>query len=246
MGNRYEHFCNLSNNTFFRLTVISSRQKFGIKGLLFILAKMIALDLVILLGSATPKVFAEQKHFVISLLDKITISEDAALVAAVLYGNPPHIKWRFGDMTTSGTTKRATFALQSPGINGDLYQALNLINDTILTARSGARARTPKTILMFVDDNPIAQKARMDQLAKLLKDRNVKLVIVNTGRKDDNTTLQAFAYDAFSYFFPPKLEELKRMLEPVFIAVLPGLIFSHLITSQVNQNMNRLAVKYFD
>ena len=192
---------------------------------LVLLAKKIAVDLVILLGSSSSKIFTEQQGFIRSLLDKIKISGDSALVGVVLYGNPPQVKWKIGDIMSKEGTKRAVITLQNPGVDGDLFEALSLVNASLLNEKEGARPRTPKTILMFVSDNPVSEKTKMEDLAKSLKDRNVKIIIVSTGRKEDQSPLNAFAYDPHSFFSPPTLEELERVLKPVSIAVQPGIIF---------------------
>lgn len=197
---------------------------FHISFFLVLLAKKIAVDLVILLGSSSSKMFTEQQGFIGSLLDKIKISQDSALVGAVLYGDPPQVKWRIGDVKSKEGTKQALLALQNPGVDGDLYEALSLVNATLLNENEGARPRTQKMILMFVGDNPIAENTKMEYLTKSLKDRNVKIIIVNTGRKGDQPPLNAFAYDPYSFFAPPTLKELKRMLKPVSIAVQPGIV----------------------
>ena len=192
--------------------------------IVFLTAGRMALDLVILAGSSSSKMFADQQQFVISLLDKIKISSDSTLLGAVTYGRPPQVQWKIGDKLNKDATKRAMLAMTNPGINGGIYEALRFINTTLFNANQGARPNTQKAILMFAGDNPIGDKLKMVALARSLKERRVKLVVVNLGRKDDKQTLRPFAYDQYSYFAPPNLEELKRVLTPVTSAVQPGLI----------------------
>ena len=182
----------------------------------------------ILLGSSSSRVFTEQQQFIYSLLDKIEISQDSTLVGAVLYGYPPQVKWRIGDRLTKEGTKQSVSALKNPKINSDLYQALKLIDATFLNTVVGARPHAQKKILMFVGDHPIGEQSRMEALAKSLKDRKVKLVIVATGRNESKPPLDAFAYDPYSSFAPETLKNPKKMLEPVSTALQSGLIFVHL------------------
>ena len=130
-------------------------------------------------------------------------------------------------MTKEGT-KQSVSALRKPRINSDLYQALTLINATFLNTVVGTRANAQKKILMFVEDNPVGEQSRMEALAKSLKDRKVKLVIVATGRNESKPPLDVFAYNPNSFFAPITLKNLKKMLEPVSSALQSGLKFVHL------------------
>lgn len=178
-------------------------------------------------GENSSQSFAQQQQFIIALLDKMEVSRETTLVGSAIYGYPPQVNWKIGDIATKNGTKRAVLGMKNPGINSDIYRALSFINNTILQANFGARQNVPKTVLMFSEDNPVGDKAAMGELAKSFKDRKVKLVVIKLGKKESQPLLEAFAYDKYSFFAAPSLDELHTNLIPVTKAVLTGLLFSY-------------------
>ena len=174
-------------------------------------------------GANATKDFTAQQQFVAAMLKKMEVSEDATLLGAVTYGHSPEIKWRIGEKSTKEGTETAVLNLKNPGVKGDVYAALSLINVTLLNTAQGARPNTPKTVLAFVSDNRTKDEDKMAKLVKSFKDRKVKLVVIRFGSSREGASRDPITYDKSLYFAPPSLDELKMKINRVFAAVQPGL-----------------------
>lgn len=182
-------------------------------------------DIAVMVGSSgqdAVEKFKAQKMFINSLINRLDISKDTGQIASVLYEKEPLIMSRIGENVDRTTTKQTFDVIRNSLFSGNMDKALRLVKDTVFSVNQGARSQAPKSILMFIDTKAIGDGKKIDQLAKEFKDQNTKLVIVALGQDIDQATLKTLAYDQQSIFFPPSLEELQKMVEPVAKALLPG------------------------
>ena len=183
------------------------------------------LDLAILFGSSgknSSMIFKAQQNFVTSMLDTLKVSPGSTLIGAGSYGPSPKVEWNIGSHNDKPSTVNAVRLLKNAGFNGDITDALKMVSDSILSVSQGARADVPKSILMFVDKNPIADKNELADLVQSFRERQIKLIVVGIARDEDRVDLESVSYDKQTVFFPPSLEELEKLVLPVSLAIRPG------------------------
>ena len=182
-------------------------------------------DLAILTGTAEDigdKKFTAQKALIKSLLKKHDISKNATLVAFVSHDTTPVVLSRIGDVMDKKMALMLADAISNKGRESSLDKALRKINNTVFSIAEGARPNTPKSMLLFVDSKNIGEIKTVSAIAKKLKDEKTKLVIIGMGDSVDKDILRPLAYDKESVFFPPDLDSLEKLTDPVTKALKPG------------------------
>ena len=120
------------------------------------------------------------------------------------------------------TAIRLADAVLNSGDSSDSAGALQLVNDTVFAPGNGARSNVPKSIVMFVDKKDIADSRVINELAKRLKEEGTKLVIIGMGNDVDKDALKPLVHNNGAVFFPPNLDEVQRIVDPVLAALKPG------------------------
>ena len=183
------------------------------------------LDLAIILGSSEPdsiKKYDAQRTIIKSILDKLDISRKSVLPSLVSHGKPPILNSRIGEIVDKVTAVRRIDAVLSSGESRDPASALQLVNDTVFAPENGARSNVPKSVIMFVDKKDVGDSGTINELAKQFKEEGTKLVIIGMGKDVDKDALKPLVHNNGAIFFPPNLEEVKRLLDPIVAALKPG------------------------
>lgn len=190
-------------------------------------------DLAILTGTTADtgdKKFSAQKALVKSILKKHDISKNATLVAYVSHDTTPMILSRIGDVMDKKMALMLVDAINNKGRESSLDVALMRINNTVFSTAEGARPNTPRSILLFVDSKNTGDIKAVSAIAKKLKDEKTKLVIIGMGKDIDRDILRPLAYDKESIFFPPDLESMEKLTDPITKALKPGELRAHFLS----------------
>ena len=182
-------------------------------------------DLAILLGSSEPNAFEKvkaQKAIVKKIVSKFDISRKAMLPAFVSLGPVPRVVSRIGDVTDTLMVARIMDGIRSYNDSSDMSSALNLVKNYVFSTDQGARPNVPKSILMFVDKKNTGDSKVLNQLAAEFKREGTKLVVIGLGDEVDKQGLKPLVHKNGAVFFPPTLDELERITEPVYETLKPG------------------------
>lgn len=186
---------------------------------------VVPLDIVFILGSSRPNAtqkFNAQKSLVNAVMEKLEISRDAVLPAFVSYGATPTVESRIGAITDKSTALRVLKGIVNYRNSSDLASAFHLVDSSVLSTEQGARENASRTILIFVDKDNTGDRKVVNKLTRKYKDEGTKLIIIAIGDDVNKDDLKALTHDNGEIFFPPSLEDLERMIEPVSVAVKPG------------------------
>ena len=183
------------------------------------------LDLAILLGSSEPngsEKFRAQKAFVKQIVGKFDISRKAMLPAFVSLGPVPRVVSRIGEVTDRLMSVRIIDGMRNYNDSSDMSSALKLVKDRVFSKDQGSRPNVPKSILMFVDKENTGDSKVLNQLAAQFKKEGTKLVVIGLGDEVDKEGLKPLVHKNGAVFFPPTLDELERITEPVYRTLKPG------------------------
>ena len=183
------------------------------------------LDLAIIFGSSEPnsvKKINAQRTFIKSALEKLDISKKAVLPAFVSHGKPPALNSRIGKIIDKAAAIRLSDTVPNSGDSSNAASALLLVNDTVFAPGNGARLNVPKSVIMFVDTKDIGDSRVINELAKRFKEEDTKLVIIGMGKDVDKDALKPLVHNNGAIFFPPNLEEMQKIVDPVVAAIKPG------------------------
>lgn len=191
------------------------------------------------MGSSQPNAvekFNSQKSLVKSIIERMDISRQAALPAFVLYGPIPTLVSRIGEITDKQKAMRTISSLVNNYNSSDISSALTLVDDYVFSLEQGARPNVQKSILLFVDKTNTGDQKVLNGLSKKFKDQGTKFVVIAVGDEIDKEALKPLTHNNGAVFFPPSLEELERMIEPVSEALKPGTwyIKGHQISNMVS------------
>ena len=183
------------------------------------------LDLAILLGSSGPndgEKFQAQKAFVKKIVGKFDISRKAMLPAFVSLGPVPRVVTEIGEVTDRLMAARIIDGMRNYNDSSDMSSALKLVKNYVFSTDQGARPNVPKSILMFVDKKNTGDSRVLNKLAEQFKKEGTKLVVVGLGDEVDKEALKPLVHKNGAVFFPPTLDELERVIEPVYGTLKPG------------------------
>ena len=182
-------------------------------------------DLAILLGSSEPNSgdkFKAQKTFVKKIIRKFEISKKAMLPAFVSLGPIPRVVSRIGDVTDRLIARMIIDRIRNYNDSSDLSSALKMVKNYVFSKDQGARPNVPKSILMFVDKKNKGDSKVLNQLAVQFKKEGTKVVIIGLGDEVDKEALKPLVYKNGAIFFPPNLDELEKIIEPVYRTLKTG------------------------
>ena len=170
------------------------------------------IDLGILLGATginKNETFQAQIDFILRLFDKYTISKNAMLPGAVVYGREPTLQIRIGDVLSSDEAKDDFSILVNSGDGVDLHAALSVSQDVLFEPRNGARANAAKVILVLLDNTLDAQqnsclKKKIEQMRSV----GIKVVLIGTGSSFDNGQVQDLVRRSSVAITAPSVDEL--------------------------------------
>ena len=182
-------------------------------------------DLAILLGSSKPNAgekFRAQKAFVKKIFNKFDISRKAMLPAFVSLGPISMVVSRIGEVTDRVMAARIMDTMSNFDDSSDISSALMLVKTYVFPTDQGARPNVPKSILMFVDKKNTGDSKVLNKLAAQFKKEGTQLVIIGLGDEVDKEALKPLVHKNGAIFFPPTLDELEKIIEPVYGTLKPG------------------------
>ena len=140
------------------------------------------------------------------MVEKYYISSSATLIGAISYDNDARVEWRFGDAIDANSTVYKIDRLQRSRNGNNVLKALEIARDDLLSKGNGARRDVPKTLIVFVDKTE-ARDQRLEDTAKLLKDKGVKVIMIAIGpevNKKDVAGITSSPMDVISSPDPSK------------------------------------------
>ena len=185
------------------------------------------LDLGILFGSNgenAPSTFAAEKELVKKMIERYDISNSAALVGAISYDNDARVEWRLGDAVDARSIVARIDRLRRLRNGNNVLRALEVARDDLFAIKNGARKDVPKTLIAFIDKTE-ARDQRLEDTAKQLKDRGVKVIVITMGPevdKKDVTGIASSPKDVISLPDPSKSAE--DVISKATAQSLPGII----------------------
>ena len=185
------------------------------------------LDLAVIIGSSgsdAGEKLRAQKAFVKKIFSKFDISRKAVLPAFVSLGPVPTAVSRIGEVTDRLMAARIMDVMRIFYESGDVSSALNVVKNYVFSTDQGARLNVPKSILMFVDKKNLGDSKMLNKLAAQFKEEGTKLVVVGLGNEVDKEALKPLVHKNGAVFFPPTLDELEGIIEPVYrnLKSIPG------------------------
>ena len=182
-------------------------------------------DMAILLGSSPPNAdgkFRAQKSLVKAIIDRLDISMQSVLPAFVSYGPIPTLVSRLGDVTVKSKAHEVVDRMTNLNDSSDLSNALGLVDSYVFSNEQGARPDAAKSVLLFVDKKNSGDNVKLNSLVKKMKGEGTKVVIIGIGDDIDKEALKLLTHKNGAIFFPPNLEAIQRIVQPVYAALLPG------------------------
>ena len=158
-------------------------------------AKPIKIDLGIVFGSSgknAPVTFAAEKELAKKMIEKYDISSSATLIGAISYDNDARVEWRFGDVIDAKSTVDRINRLRRSRNGNNVLKALEIARDDLFSIMNGARKDVPKTLIVFIDKTGMRDQ-RLEDTAKQLKDKGVKVIVIAIGPEVDKTDVAGIA-----------------------------------------------------
>ena len=160
-----------------------------------------------------------QVNFIRNMLQSYSISPRYTLVGAVMNGKTPLLRMRFGDAVNYKTTISLLENARNQGDGNDLDVAFQIARTRMFSEENGARANTPKVLVVFVNDKVSGSLKDLGQEAKALRQDGVKIILVGYGENVDPSEVQDLVD---IWFFPDTLPEMSLLLYPVIMATYAG------------------------
>ena len=155
------------------------------------------LDLGIVFGSNgenAPLTFAAEKELAKKMIEKYDISNSAALFGAISYDSDARLEWRFGDVIDAGSTVIRIDRLRRLRNGNNVLRALEVARDDLFSTKNGARRDVPKTLIVFIDKAEVRDQ-RLEDTAKRLKDKGVKVIVIAIGPEVDKKVVARIVSD---------------------------------------------------
>ena len=160
-------------------------------------AKPIKLDLGMVFGSDgknAPVTFAAEKELAKKMIEKYDISSSATLIGAISYDNDAKVEWRFGNVIDAKSTVDRINRLRRSRNGNNVLKALEIARDDLFSIMNGARKDVPKTLIVFIDKTGMRDE-RLEDTAKQLKDKGVKVIVIAIGPEVDKTDVAGLGPD---------------------------------------------------
>ena len=135
-------------------------------------------------GKNADAAFAQEKELAKKMIDKFDISRTSTLVGAIVYDAKARLAWRLGDLVDARSTIYNIDQLREPRNGSNVLKALEIARDDLFSIRSGARRGVPKTLVVFIDKTEMRDQ-RLQDTAKQLKDKGVKVIVIAIGPEVD-------------------------------------------------------------
>ena len=162
--------------------------------LLFV-AKPVSLDLGFVFGANglnADTTFAQEKELAKKMIEKFDISMTSTSVGAIVYDSNARLVWRLGDLVDARSTIYNIDRLQRFRNGNNVLKALGIARDDLFSIKNGARRGVPKTLIVFIDKTEVRDQ-RLQDTAKQLKDKGVKVIVIAIGPEVDKKDVAGVA-----------------------------------------------------
>ena len=169
-----------------------------------------------------PSKFATEKELAKKMIERYDVSNSAALVGAISYDDDARVEWRFGDAIDAKSTLDKIDRLRRLRDGNNVLKALEIALDDLFSPKNGARRDVPKALILFVDKTD-ARDQRLEDTAKQLKDKGVKVIVITMGpevEKKDVAGIASSPKDVISPSDPSK--SMDDVASKAFAQSLPG------------------------
>ena len=158
--------------------------------------------------------FAAEKELAKKMIEKYDISSSATFVSAITFDNDAKAEWKFGDVIDLRSVNDRIDKLRKLRPGNNILKALEIARDDVFSIKNGARRAVPKTLIVFIDKTEMRDQ-RLEDAAKQLKDRGVKVIVIAIGpevNKKDVAGIASSPEDLIkpSDFFKSKEEVLSQ------------------------------------
>ena len=140
------------------------------------------------------------------MIEQYDISSSATLIGAISYDNDANLEWRFGDVIDAKSTVDRINRLRRSRNGNNVLKALEIARDDLFSIKNGARRDVPKALIVFIDKAEMKDQ-RLQDTAKQLKDKGVKVIVIAIGpevNKKDVTGIASTPKDVISLPDPSK------------------------------------------
>ena len=165
------------------------------------------------------EIFEAQISFISSILKSYKMSVDSTYAGVVTNGKYPALSIKLNAAASYEDFIIYLKNLKNPGGENKLNNAFQIARTSLFSEENGARDSIPKTLIVFSNSDFSVDMNDLSDEAQALKDIGVKIVLIAFGKEAGQESLKQLV-DVF--FFPEDLQSLKRVLQPVIYAALPG------------------------
>ena len=166
--------------------------------------------------------FAAEKELAKKMIEKYDISRSATLVSAIKFDNDAKTEWKFGDVIELRSVKNRIDQLQKLRPGNNILKALEIARDDIFSIKNGARRGVPKTLIVFIDKTEVRDQ-RLEDAAKQLKDKGVKVIVIAIGPEVNKKDVAGIASSPKDLIKPSDFFESKEeVLSQAVIQSRPG------------------------
>ena len=143
-------------------------------------------------GKNAQATLAVERELAKKMVQKYDISNSAALFGAISYDNDARVEWKFGDVVDAKSTIDRIDRLRMLRNGSNVLKALQLARDDLFSINNGARRDVPKTLIVFIDKTE-ARHQRLEGIAKQLKDKGIKVIVIAIGSEVDKKDVTGIA-----------------------------------------------------
>ena len=188
-------------------------------------AKPVRLDLGFVFGANgknADNVFVQEKELAKKMIDKFDISRKSTLIAAIVYDSSARLAWKLGDLVDARSAIYNIDRLQRLRNGNNVLKALEIAQDDIFSIKKGARRGVPKTLIVFIDKTEVRDQ-RLEEAAKQLKDKGVKVIVIAVGPEVEKKDVAGIASSPKDLIKPSDLSEsIEDMMSQAVAQSKPG------------------------
>ena len=164
-------------------------------------------------GKNADATFTREKELAKKMIEKFDISKTSTLVGAVIYDTNARLAWRFGDAIDARETVYRIDGLRRLRNGNSILKALEIARDDLFSMKNGARRGVPKTLIVFIDKTETRDQ-RLEDTAKQLKDKGVKVIVIAIGPEVDKKDVAGIASSPKDLIKP---SDLSKSVEVVIL-----------------------------
>ena len=197
----YFTFCHLNFHAILHSLLLTST--LGISGRVDVVFAIDGSDQV------TPSVYRGLKQFVTHALRSYKISPSDTNVGMVYYGGQQQVALTLKDGSNAATVNAMIEALPKSEGQANLVELLGTIDKQVFVAQAGSRPGAGKVlVLLTTGDNRVHKPSEIENVARLLHARDIRVIVVGVGSGIDNSQLMNIADDPSNAFHVNYVEYL--------------------------------------